>query len=76
MPTAEHKFQKIVFKTANQKTVDVPDEIQELAKDDFGIAAHAIIEQFIHAKMLPYLTKSINRAHLESGTIGKIFTHL
>ena len=53
--TAEHKEQKVVFNPANQKFVDFLDELQKLAKDAFGIAAHAIIEQFIYAKMPPHL---------------------
>ena len=57
MATAKHKFQKLVFNPANQKLVDFPDELQKLAKDAFGIAAHAIIEQFIHAKTPPHLKK-------------------
>ena len=32
---------------ANQKLIDFLDEIQKLAKDTFGIAAQAIIEQLI-----------------------------
>ena len=43
-------LQKLVFNPANQKVVDFLDELQKLAKDAFGIAAHAIIEQFIYAK--------------------------
>ena len=76
MPTAKHKFQKLVFNPANQKLVDFLDELQKLAKDAFGIAAHAIIEQFIYAKMPPHLKKSINQAHLENGTYEQIVTHL
>ena len=76
MATAKHKFQKIVFNPANQKLVDFLDELQKLAKDAFGIAAHAIIEQFIYAKMPPHLKKSINQAHLENGTYEQIVTHL
>ena len=76
MATAKHKFQKFVFDPANQKLVDFPDELQRLAKDPFGIAAHAIIEQFIYAKMPPHLKKSINQAHLENGTYEQIVTHL
>ena len=76
MATAKHKFQKLVFNPANQKLVDFLDELQKLAKDAFGIAAHAIIEQFIYAKMPPHLKKSINQAHLENGTYEKIVTHL
>ena len=76
MATAKHKFQKLVFNPANQKLVDFLDELQKLAKDAFGIAADAIIEQFIYAKMPPHLKKSINQAHLENGTYEQIVTHL
>ena len=76
MATAKHKFQKLVFNPANQKLVDFPDELQRLAKDSLGIAVHAIIEQFIYAKMPLHLKKSINRAHLENGTYEQIVTHL
>ena len=76
MATAEHKFQKLVFDPANQKLVDFLDELQKLAKDAFGIAAHAIIEQLIYAKMPPHLKKLINQAHLENGTHEQIVTHL
>ena len=76
MATAKHKFQKLVFNPANQKLVDFLDELQKLAKKAFGIAAHAIIEQFIYAKMPPHPKKSINQAHLENGTYEQIVTHL
>ena len=66
MATAKHKFQKLVFNTANQKLVDFLDELQKLAKDAFGIAAHAIIEQFIYAKMPQHLKKN-----KKSGPIGE-----
>ena len=68
MPTAKHKNQQVVFKPVNQKLIDFLDEVQKLAKDAFGVAAQAIIEQFIYAKMPPHLKKSINQAHLENGT--------
>ena len=70
MATAKHKFQRLVFNPANQ------DELQKLAKDAFGVAAQAIIEQFIYAKMPPHLKKSINQAHLENGTYEQIVSHL
>ena len=76
MTTAKHKFQKLVFNPANQKLVDFLDELQKLAKDAFGIAAHVIIEQFIYAKTPPHLKKSMNQAHLENGTYEQIVTHL
>ena len=76
MATAKHKFQKLVFNPTNQKLVDFLDELQKLAKDAFGFAAHAIIEQFIFAKMLPHLMKAMNQAHLENGTYEQIVTHL
>ena len=76
MATAKHKFQKLVFNPANQKLVDFLDELQKLAKDAFGIAAHAIVEHFIYAKIPPHLKKSVNQAHLENGTYEQIATHL
>ena len=76
MATTKHNFQKLVFNPANQKLVDFLDELQKLAKVAFGEAAHAIIDQFIYAKMPPHLEKSINQAHLENGTYEQIVTHL
>ena len=76
MATAKHKFQKLAFNPANQKLVDFLDELQKLAKDAFGKAAHAIIEQLLYAKMPPHLKKSINQAHLENGTYEQIVRHL
>ena len=60
MATGKQKFQKLVFNPANQKLVNFLDELRKLAKDAFGIAAHAIIEQFIYAKTPPHLKNSIN----------------
>ena len=60
MATAKHKFQQLVFNPANQKLTDFLDELQKLAKSAFGVAAQAIIDQFIYAKMPPHLKKSIN----------------
>ena len=76
MATAKHKFQRLVFNPANQKLIDFLDELQKLAKDAFGVAAQAIIEQFIYAKMPPHLKKSINQAHLENGTYEQIVSDL
>ena len=76
MATAKHKFQQLVFNPANQKLIDFLDELQKLAKDAFGVAAQAIIDQFIYAKMPPHLKKLINQAHLENGTYEQIVTHL
>ena len=76
MATAKHKFQRLVYNPANQKLIDFLDELQKLAKGAFGVAAQAIIEQFIYAKMPPHLKKSINQAHLENGTYEQIVTHL
>ena len=76
MATAKHNFQKLVFNPANHKLVDFFDEFQKLAKDAFGIDAHAMVEQFIYAKMPPHLKKSINQADFENGTYEPIVTHL
>ena len=64
LATAKHKFQRLVFNKANQKLIDFLDELQKPAKDAFGVAAQAIIEQFLYAKMPAYLKKSINQAIL------------
>ena len=76
MATAIHKFQQLVFNPANQKLIDFLEELQKLAKDACGVAAQAIIDQIIHAKMPPHLKKSINQANLENGTFEQIVTHL
>ena len=76
MTTAKHIFQQLVFKPANQKLIDFLDELQKLAKDAFGVAAQAIIEQLVYAQMPPHLKKSKNQAHLETGTYEQIVTHL
>ena len=76
MATAKHKFEQLVFNPANQKLIDFLDELQKLAKDVFGVAAQAIIDQFKYAKMPPHLKKSINQAHLENSTYEQIVTHL
>ena len=76
MTTAKHKFQQLIFNPANQMLIDFLDELQKMAKDALGVAAQAIIDQFIYAKMPPHLKKSINQAHLENGTFEQIVTHL
>ena len=76
MATAKHKFQRLVFNSANQNLIDFLDELQKLAKDAFGAAAQAIIEQFIYAEMPPHLKKSNNQAHLENDTYEQIVSHL
>ena len=76
MATAKHKFQRLVFNSANQKLIDFLDELQKLAKDAFGVAGQAIIEQLIYAKMPPHLKKPNNLAHLENGTYEQIVSHL
>ena len=76
MATAKHKFHRLVINPANQKLIDFLDELQKLAKDALGLAAQAIIEQFIYAKRPPHLKKWINQAHLENGTNELIVSHL
>ena len=76
MATAKHKFQRLVFNPANKKLIDFLDELQKLAKDAIGIAAQAIIEEFIYARRPPDLKKSINQAHLENDTNEQVVSHL
>ena len=72
MATAKHKFQRIVFNTVNQKLIGSLDEVKKPAKEAFGFAAQAIIEQFIYAKLPPHLKKLFNQAHLENSTCEQI----
>ena len=58
MATAKHNFQRLVFNPTNQKLVDFLDELRKLAKNAFGVAAQAIIEQFTYAKTPPHLKKN------------------
>ena len=76
MATAKHKFPRLVYNPANQKIIDFLDELRKLAKNAFGIAAQAIIEQFIYDKMPSHLKKLSNQAHLENGTFELIVSHL
>ena len=46
-----------------------------MAKNGFVVAAHAIIEQFLYAKMPPHLNKPINQAYLENAKYAQIVTH-
>ena len=39
MATLKHNFQRIVLNPANQKVIEFLDELQELAKHAFGVAA-------------------------------------
>ena len=76
MATAKHKFQRLLFSLASQNIIEFLDELQKLARNAFGVAHQAIIEQFIYAKMPPHPKKSNNQAHLESGTYEQIVSHL
>ena len=70
--TAKHKFQHLVFNPANQKLIEFLHELQKLAKDAFGVAAQAIIEQFIYGTMPPHLRNSRNQAHLEEARMNRL----
>ena len=76
MATTKQKVQLLLLNPVNQKLIDYLDELQKLAKDAFGVAAQAIIDQFIYAKMPPHLKKSINQTHLENVTYEQIVTYL
>ena len=62
--TAKHKFQHLVPIPANHELIEFLDELQKLAKDAFGVAAQAINEQFMYAKMPPHLKKINKRGPL------------
>ena len=71
MAIAKRKFQKLVFNPKNQKLIDFLNKLQKLAKDAFRIAAHAVIENFMYAKMPPQLQKSKKPGPLGKWHIGK-----
>ena len=71
----KHNFQRLLINPAKQKLIDFLDELQGLGKDAFGVAALAIIEQFVYAKMPRHLKKSNNQDHLENGTCEQIVSH-
>ena len=52
------------------------DEFQKLVKDAFVIVVQAMFELFIKAMMPPYLSNSINQAHLEKGTYEHFVSYL
>ena len=64
-----------MFNPANQKLIDFLEELQKLARNVFGVAAQAIIEQLIYAEMPPHLKKSFNQAHLENVTYKQNASH-
>ena len=76
MATAKQNFQRLVFNPANHNLIDFLAELQKLAEDAFGVAAQAIMEQFIYAKMPPHLKKSITQAHLENSIYEQIVSHV
>ena len=76
MAMAKHKFQQLVLNPANQNLFDFLDELQELATDNFGVDALAVIEHAIHATMPAHLKKSKNQDDLENGTYKQIVTYL
>ena len=73
---SETQLPETCLQPSKSQLVDFLDELQKLAKNAFAIAAHAIIEQLIYAKLPPQLKKSIFQAYLENGTYEQIVTHL
>ena len=59
MATAKHEFRQLVFNPANRELIDFLNELQRLSKDAFGVAAQAIIEQFMYATMPLHLKRVI-----------------
>ena len=51
--TAKHKFQRLVFNPANQKLIDLLDELQKLAKDACGVALRGSSSNSYMPKCLP-----------------------
>ena len=66
MGTAKYKFQRLVFNPANQKLIDLLDELQKLAKNALVVAV----------QMSHHLKKSKNETHLEIGKYEEVVSHL
>ena len=54
---SETQIPETCLQPSRSNLVDFLDELQKLVRDAFGIAAHAIIEQFLYAKLPPHLKK-------------------
>ena len=63
MATAKYKFQRLDFNLSNQKLIDFLDKLSNLPKNAFGVAAQAIGEHFMYAKMAPQLNKLNSQSH-------------
>ena len=72
MVTAKCNWHQFFFNPPKENLRDFLDEGQKHAIEAFGIAAQAIIEQFLHAKMQKHLKKSINHALLADGANNHI----
>ena len=70
LATVKHKFQISVFNPSNQKLVEILEELQlqRRAKNAFGLAAHAITDNFMYAKVPQHLKESVNQVHLKNST--------
>ena len=73
--TTKHNFRRRVFNPVSQKLTDFLYELRRLAKNAFGVAAQAIINQFMYAKMPTHLKKLLNQAHLDNATYEQIVSH-
>ena len=74
--SANHRFNRLMFKPENQKLPDFLEDLPESAEKAFGEAAPQMIENLLYAKTPPHLKKSINHAYLENGTYEQIVRHL
>ena len=72
MATAKHNFQRLVFNPANQNLIGFLDELQKLAKDAFGVAAQAIIEQFIYAIMTLTRRNQVTRRTWKTARMNRL----
>ena len=60
MATLNRKFQNLVFKPANHKSVHLVDALQRLAKDLFGKLYNPFLKNLSNVELLSYLKMSIN----------------
>ena len=75
---AKTQSSECFFQSSKSKFSRFSWRTSKVAKNAFGKAAHAIVEQFIFnnwTKMPPHLKKLMNQAHLENGTYEQIVTN-
>ena len=74
--TAKHKWHKLTFDPNTKSLPDFLEELNECAEKESGDNAQHLIDSLLYAKLPTHLKRSLNLAHLESGTYDQLVAHL